>query len=51
MATAIDDSGKARRLELLSKVDVETNINDAVLLTTEDGVITGLDDRYGNVVL
>lgn len=46
MATAADENGKSRRLELLSKIDIEININDAILLTTEDGVITGLDDRY-----
>ena len=46
MATAIDETNKTCRLELLSKIDIEININDASLLTTEDGVITGLDDRY-----
>jgi ACT domain-containing protein len=46
MATAIDETiGKVRRLELLSKLDIEINVNDALLLTTEDGVLTALDDR------
>lgn len=47
MATAInEETGKVRRLELLSKIDIEININDALLLTTEDGLVTALDDRY-----
>lgn len=46
MATATDDSqAKAHRPELLSKIDIEVNVNDAVLLATEEGLITALDDR------
>ena len=48
MASAIDqNNGRNRRLELLSKIDVEINVNDAVLLTSDEGVLTALDDRYG----
>lgn len=49
MATALSEnsgSGNVRRPELLSKIDIEVNINDAILLTTEDGLLTALDDRY-----
>jgi len=47
MAAAIDEGiGKTRRPELLNKIDVEVNINDALLLATEDGLLTALDDRY-----
>lgn len=46
MAAAIDENtNKTRRPELLNKIDVEVNINDALLLATEDGLITALDDR------
>lgn len=47
MAAAIEQNAtKPRRPELLSKIDVEVNVNDAVLLTAEDGLLTALDDRY-----
>jgi len=47
MATAIDENvGRVRRPELLNKIDVEVNINDALLLATEEGLLTALDDRY-----
>ena len=47
MAAAIDEGlGKVRRPELLNKIDVEVNVNHAILLTTDDGVITALDDRW-----
>jgi hypothetical protein len=47
MATAISENlGNTRRPELLSKIDIEVNVNDAILLTTEDGLLTALDDRY-----
>jgi hypothetical protein len=47
MATAISEPiGNVRRPELLSKIDIEVNINDAILLATEDGLLTALDDRY-----
>ncbi len=47
MATAISENlGNVRRPELLSKIDIEVNVNDAILLTTEDGLLTALDDRY-----
>ena len=46
MAAAADDAvERARRPELLSKIDIDTNVNDALLLTTEDGVLTALGDR------
>ena len=46
MAAAIaDDVEKVGRPELLSKIDVEVSINDAVLLATEEGFLTALDDR------
>lgn len=46
MAAAIEEGlGKVRRPELLNKIDVEVNVNHAILLTTDDGVITALDDR------
>ena len=46
MAAAIDEAiGKVRRPELLSKIDTEANINDARLLTDEEGVLTALDDK------
>jgi hypothetical protein len=46
MAAAIDEGlGKVRRPELLNKIDIEINVNDAILLTTDDGVLTALDDR------
>ena len=46
MAAAIDEgAGRVRRPELLSKIDIEVNVNDAILLANEEGVITGLDDR------
>jgi len=47
MATSISETlGNVRRPELLSKIDIEVNVNDAILLTTEDGLLTALDDRY-----
>jgi len=47
MAAAIDkDVGKVRRPELLNKIDIEVTINDAILLASDDGVLTALDDRY-----
>ncbi|CAF1231352.1 unnamed protein product [Adineta steineri] len=46
MATTISENvNNARRPELLNKIDIEVNINDAILLATEDGLITALDDR------
>ena len=46
MAAAIDAGiGKVRRPELQNKVDIEVTINDAILLDTDDGVLTALDDR------
>ena len=47
MATSINETtNNARRPELLNKIDIEVNINDAILLAAEDGLITALDDRY-----
>ena len=47
MAAAIDEGiGKIRRPELLNKIDIEVTINDAMLLVSDDGIITALDDRY-----
>jgi hypothetical protein len=47
MAAAIDEGiGRVRRPELLNKIDIEVNVNDAILLNTDDGVVTALDDRY-----
>jgi hypothetical protein len=47
MATAIDENVvRVRRPELLNKIDIEVNINDALLLATEEGLLTALDDRY-----
>ena len=37
--------GKVRKPELLHKIDIEVNVNDAVLLATDDGVLTALDDK------
>jgi hypothetical protein len=52
MASAINNNaGNARRPELLSKIDIEVNINDAVLLATEDGLVTALDDRYCSAMI
>ncbi|UJR28285.1 hypothetical protein I4U23_009533 [Adineta vaga] len=46
MAAAIDEGvGKVRRPELLHKIDIEVSINDAILLISEEGIITALDDR------
>jgi hypothetical protein len=46
-AAAINkDTDKVRRLELLNKIDIEVNINDALLLANEEGLLTALDDRY-----
>jgi hypothetical protein len=46
MEAGIEQSvGRIRRPELLSKIDVEANVNDALLLIVEDGLITVLDDR------
>lgn len=52
MASALavnENNGKVRRLELLSKIDIEVSVNDAALLLNEDGIITALDDRYENI--
>jgi hypothetical protein len=47
MAAAIEEGvGKIRRPELLNKIDIEVSVNDAILLATDDGVLTALDDRY-----
>ena len=47
MAAAIEEGvGRVRRPELRTKIDIEVNVNDAFLLSQEDGVITALDDRY-----
>ena len=48
MAAAINENTDkvVRRLELVNKIDVGVDVNDAVLLTTEDGLLTALDDRY-----
>jgi len=47
MATVIDkDVGKVRRPELLNKIDIEVTVNDAILLASDDGVLTALDDRH-----
>ena len=47
MAAAIDEGvGRVRRPELLNKIDIEVSVNDAILLSSEDGVITALDDKY-----
>ncbi|CAF3922777.1 unnamed protein product [Rotaria sp. Silwood2] len=46
MAAAINENAaKNRRPELLNKIDTEVNVNDALLLTTEDGLLTALEDR------
>ncbi len=46
MAAAIDEGvGRVRRPELLNKIDTEVNVNDAILLANEEGLLTGLDDR------
>jgi hypothetical protein len=46
MATAIPEgAGKVRRPELLNKIDIEVNVNDAILLGSDDGVLTALDDK------
>ena len=45
-AAVARDVGKVRRPELLNKIDVEVNINDAILLACDDGVLTALDDKY-----
>jgi len=46
-AAAINkDTNKVQRLELLNKIDIEVNINDALLLANEEGLVTALDDRY-----
>lgn len=44
-AAVARDVGKVRRPELLNKIDVEVNINDAILLACDDGVLTALDDK------
>jgi hypothetical protein len=41
-----EEAGRVRRLELLNKIDIEVNINDAILLANEEGLLTALDDRY-----
>jgi len=47
MAAAIDENiSTTRRPELITKIDIEVNVNDAILLATEDGLLTALDDRY-----
>lgn len=47
MATSLDAAavGKIRRPELANKIDTDVNINDAILLIADDGVITALDDK------
>ena len=46
MAAAIDEgAGKVRRPELMNKIDIEVTVNDAISLSTGDGVLTALDDR------
>lgn len=46
MTTVIAEGvGKVRRPELQNKIDVEVNINDAILLACDDGVLTALDDK------
>ena len=46
MAAAIEEGvGKIRRPELLNKIDIEVNVNDAILFAADDGVLTALDDR------
>jgi hypothetical protein len=52
MAAAIDGGvGKVRRPELFSKIDIEVNVIDAILLASDDGVLTALDDKYGFSIL
>lgn len=47
MSTMIDEGvGRVRRPELVNKIDIEVNVHDAVLLISDDGVITALDDKY-----
>jgi hypothetical protein len=46
MATPFTEGvGKIRRPELSHKIDIEVNINDAILLASDDGVLTALDDK------
>ncbi|UJR21199.1 hypothetical protein I4U23_024296 [Adineta vaga] len=46
MASSVSETtSNIRRPELLNKIDIEVNINDAILLATEDGLISALDDR------
>lgn len=46
MTDIVDENvGKVRRPELLYKLDIEVNINDAILLASDDGVLTALDDK------
>ncbi len=46
MAAAIDQTvERVRRPELLNKIDIEVNVNDAILLANEEGLLTALDDR------
>ena len=47
MAVSIsENTGKVYRPELLNRIDIGVNINDALLLANEDGILTALDDRY-----
>lgn len=46
MSTIIDEGvGRVRRPELVNKIDIEVNVHDAILLISDDGVITALDDK------
>lgn len=52
MSTIIDEGvGRVRRPELVNKIDIEVNVHDAILLISDDGVITALDDKYVTVDL
>jgi hypothetical protein len=37
---------KVRRPEHLHKIDIEVNVSDAVLLATDDEILTALDSRH-----
>ncbi|CAF0752734.1 unnamed protein product [Adineta steineri] len=46
MSAAISEGvGKVRRPELSHKIDIEVSVNDAILLASDEGVLTALDDR------
>jgi hypothetical protein len=52
MAAAIrEGGGKVRRPELINKIDIEVTVNDAILLASDNGVLTALDDRYIVLIL